>query len=96
MMTSHKELIEICVSLLIASTILIREYRLTYQKKTKAFNQLNQKIVATLIRHGGRMNRRRIGIYLNLPERVVAVCIAKLEKKGVIYRQENDDVCLKE
>ena len=96
MMINHKEFIEICVSLLIVSMILIREYWLTYQKKTKAFNQLNQKIIATLIRHGGRMNRKRIGIYLNLPEQLVAVCIAKLEKKGVIYRQENDDVCLKE
>ncbi len=96
MMMNIRMFIEICLLLIMLSVILIREIKRTYKRKTEVINQTNHKIVAVLIRHGGKMNRQRINMYLGLPEQMMDKYIARIEKQGVILRKENGDICLKE
>ncbi len=95
MMMNIRMFIESCLLLIILSVILIREIKRRYEKKTEIINQMTHKIVAVLIRHGGKMNRQRINTYLGLPEQMMDEYIARIEKKGVILRKENGDICLK-
>jgi uncharacterized membrane protein len=95
-MMNIRMFIEICLLLLIFSVMVIREIKRAHKRKTEVINRINHKIIAALIRHGGKMNRQRMNMYLGLPEPMIDKYIARIEKQGVIFRKKNGDIWLRE
>jgi len=96
-MSIDKDIIIILIILIGLLIILIREFQSMGKQSARLLNRTNHKIIAVLIRHGGKMSHWRICSYLDLPSETVTARLAEMERRGIIYRngEDNDDIYLK-
>ena len=73
------------------SIILVIEYKAAKEKRTQAKENLNHKIRAVLIRHGGKMSGSGISQYLEISHETIAERLVEMERKKLIYRKGDDD-----
>ncbi len=91
-MIMNRDFIVNIVILIELFIILYGEFKTAGDKRKKMKDNLNHKIIAVLIRHGGKMNCLAISQYLNLSMETVTARIEEMEKKKLISR--NGDECI--
>lgn len=97
MMIIEKDIFIMMILLTGLIIMVISEFKAINKKKSGIRSGINHKIIAVLIRHGGKMSCLGISNYLDLPNEIVSARIAEMEKKGVINRKgnNNDEIYLK-
>ena len=91
-MIMNRDFIVNIVILIELFIILFGEFKTAGDKRKKMKDNLNHKIIAVLIRHGGKMNCLAISQYLNLSMETVTARIEEMGKKKLISR--NGDECI--